>query len=338
MANEPHDAELIPAPPGPSVPPAYTERDLHLDAETVERLVAASPANTRRAYTWAVGKFAAWCGRRGRVSLPATPQTLAVYTSHLMSEGHLPAGLEHAIGAIRAWHRRNGHPGQPDTTGALDVLRLARRVEAEAGRSQRQAVPFTKATLHQCIDVLDLDSPVGRRDQVVLVFGFLMMARRSELARLRFGDITETPDGLDVLVRASKTDKQSAGRLVSLPPQSHPHGDPVRVLRAWRAQRDDDGTLLCRFSRARTPRPLGPLSGGGVNEVVRATARRAHLEHAERYTAHSLRAGGLTDALKRGEPIGIAARHGGWDPESPVPARYARAADRWKDNAMRGAL
>jgi len=93
----------------------------------------------------------------------------------------------------------------------------------------------------------------------------------------------------------------------------------------------------CRLSRGHNP--IGPLSGDGINQVVRAAARRAHLPDADRYTAHSLRAGGLTDALRRGVPIAIAALHGGgWDPESAVPNRYARVANRWRDSAMRGAL
>jgi len=143
-----------------------------------------------------------------------------------------PAGMEHAIGVIRAWHKRNDYRDQPDTTNALDIVRLQKRLRAEQGRGQRQAIPFTKKSLHQAIEALNLDTLAGRRDQLVLVFGSMMMARRSELARLLFADVTETPDGLDVMVRISKADKESEGSLRSLPPQSHPDGDPVRVLRA----------------------------------------------------------------------------------------------------------
>lgn len=322
--------------------PAYTDTDWSLDPATVERLVAAIPESTRRAYTWAVREFAEWCTDTGRVALPATPQTLTAYADHMIETlDRAPAGVEQAIGIIRAWHKRNGHPREPDTTDALDLLRGYKRRCAEDGILQRQAIPFTKVTLHQCIEALDTATIPGRRAHVLLVFGFLMMARRRVLAALRFSDITETPDGLDIRVRADKTDKNSEGREVSLPPQSHPDGDPVRVLRAWREQLAEiggptDGPLLCRLSKA--DRPLSPLSGDAVNKIVRAVVTAADLPEAERYSAHSLRAGGLVDALQRGVPPGIAARHGGWDPESPMIGRYARVANRWRDNAMRGAL
>lgn len=321
--------------------PTYSDADWALDPATVERLIESIPENTRRSYKWAVHEFALWCHRTERVALPATPATLTSYVDFMIQfMDRAPATVEHAIGVIRAWHKRNGHPREPDTTDALDLLRGYRRKRAEKGVNQRQAVPFTKATLHQCVETLDLETLVGRRAQVALVFGFRMFSRRHVLSGLRFTDITETPDGLDVLVRADKTDKQSEGRVCSLPPLSHPHSDPVRVLRAWRDQLTaagarTDGPLLCRFSKSY--RPLGPLTGDGINNIVRQAAKDAELPDCERYTAHSLRAGGLVDALQRGVPPGIAARHGGWDPESPMLGRYSRVANRWRDNALQGA-
>lgn len=334
--------ELVPTtPPGITpVGPDYTDADWHLDPDTVTRLVESIPENTRRSYRWAVREFAAWCVKQGRVALPSTGATLTAYADYLILLGKAPATVEHAIGVIRAWHKRNGHPREPDTTDALDLLRGYRRERAKDGVDQRQAIPFTKATLHQCIEALDLATLPGRRAQMVLVFGFTMMARRHVLSALRFSDITETSEGLDVRVRMDKADKRSEGRTCSLLPQPNLHGDPVRVVRAWRAQLAAEGAvperLLCRFTK--NLRPLGSLSGDSVNTIVTATARLAELPDAHRYTAHSLRAGGLVDALQRGVPPGIAARHGGWDPESPMLGRYSRVANRWRDNAMRDAL
>ena len=47
----------------------------------------------------------------------------------------------------------------------------------------------------------------GLRDRVALVLGLALMGRRSELVALELDDVTETPDGLEVLIRASKTDQ-----------------------------------------------------------------------------------------------------------------------------------
>jgi integrase len=162
------------------------------------------------------------------------------------------------------------------------------------------------------------------------------MARRSELAALRFTDITEVHEGLDVTVRTSKTDHDSRGRQVALPAQKDPDLDPVRLVRDWRDEIGDDGHLLQRLDLR--GRPAGPITGHGVNHAVHMAAWRAGVGAKGYYTAHSLRAGGLTDALLRGVPVGIAARHGGWEPTSPVVMTYARLADRWRHNAMSGAF
>lgn len=338
--------ELVPtAPVSPltitSDGPDYTDADWHLDPGTLGRLVDAMPPNTRRTYRWALREYATWCVESGRVPLPATGATLTAYVDHLIINlNRPPATVESVIGAIRALHKNEGYDGQPNTAQALLLLRGYRRDRATDGVDQRQAVPFTKVTLHQCIETLDLSTLPGRRTQVVLVFGFTMMARRHVLSALRFADITETPDGLDVRVRRDKADKRSEGRTCSLLPQPTCDGDPVRVLHAWRSQLAATGVmpehLLCRFTK--NLRPLGPLSGDSINTIVRTVAGRAGLPDAHRYTAHSLRAGGLVDALQRGVVPGIAARHGGWEPESPMLGRYSRVANRWRDNAMRDAL
>lgn len=319
-------------------PTVYAAVDHQLADATMDRLVEAMPANTRRVYEWALREFATWCQREGRVPLPATGQTLTEYVRY-MADGldRAPAGIEQAIGAIRSAHKAAGYPDQPDTAHALQLLRLHRRERATERRGQKQAPPLTRDDLLACILALDLDTVAGRRDQMVLLFGFMMMARRHVLAALDFADVVETSDGLDVEVVTDKTDKKSEGRTCSLPRQSHPDGDPVRVLAAWRSSLEEkgaslDGPLLRRMRKG--DRPGTRLSADAINDIVRKAAVRAGLPDAELYTAHALRAGGITDALARGVVPGIAARHGGWDPESPMLGRYGRAANRWRDNAM----
>lgn len=313
---------------------SWTEADRALSATTVEWLGEAQPANTRRAYEWQWGRFTTWCDSCGRSSLPATAETVTEYAATLRGMLASPANIDQALGVILARHRASLLE-RPETYPARALLRAYRRQLAEDGVTQRQATPMTRDVLCQTIASLDVTSVRGRRDRLMLALGFQMMARRSELAALRFADIAETDRGLEVSVRTSKTDRQSTGRAVALPTQADPALDPVRLVRAWRVE-VGDGPLLRRLSIDGIQ--VGPITGHGINHALRAAVRRAGIPEADTYTAHSLRAGGLTDALLRGVPVSIAARHGGWDPESPTVLRYARAADRWRDNAMAGAF
>lgn len=309
--------------------------DFDLSDATREHLENAVPENTRRAYTWAWGRFTSWCDEHRRAALPCSTETLTEHVTYLRDSGARPATIDQALGVILAEHHR-ADAVLPRTKDARASLRGYRRWLAEDGWTPRQATPFTEDSLKQTIAALDPATIRGRRDHVLLVLGFEMMARRSELAGLSMADVVDGTSGLDVHVRWSKTDKQSEGRVVALPPQKDALMDPVRLLRAWREERNGDGPLLCHLDLGGYVG--GRLSGAGVNHAVRAAVKRAGLAEPDGYTAHSLRAGGLTDALHRGVLLGIAARHGGWNPESPTVLRYARAADRWRDNAMTGAF
>ncbi len=280
-----------------------TDADRFVSEQTRQRILNAVPANTVRAYTRQWAAFTTWCAASGRTA-----------------------------------HRTAGHAGQPDTEGARLVLRGHRRQLASAGQRARQATPVTIDTLRTMIEHCDPGTVRGLRDRVALVLGVALMGRRSELVALELDDLTETPDGLEVLIRASKTDQDAHGVIIAIPPGQHADTDPVRLVRTWRARLAEHGLTTGRLLRAvtRHGRPGPALSPGAINTIVQALARRAGLEGAERYSAHSLRAGGATAAYRAGAPVSVIAGHGRWAPGSPVVLSYIRAVDRWRDNAMRG--
>lgn len=312
--------------------------DHSVSPSTRARMMAAVPDNTRRAYSRAWARFEAWCGEARRTPLPATGETLAEYTAALASADLSPATIEQALAAIRTAHRAAGFADQPDTQAARMVLRGHRRARADAGQRDRQAPPITIEALRAMVDTCDPETLIGLRDRVVLVLGLAMMGRRSELANLAIADVTETDDGLEVFVRVSKTDQDARGAVVAVPHGSHPGTDPVRLVRAWRQALAEQGITEGHLLRSitRHGRFGAALSVDAISDVVRAAAIRAKLPEADRYSAHSLRAGGATAAYKAGAPVSVIAAHGRWSPASPVVLSYVRSVDRWKDNPMRG--
>ena len=189
------------------------------------------------------------------------------------------------------------------------------------------------------IETTDPDTLAEKRDRALLVLGFALMARRSELAALHIEDVRFTDDGITVLIRTSKTDKDSVGADVHVPHGVHTDTDPVRVVRAWiTALADQDvttGSLLRSINRWGQPQPAG-MSGAAVNEAVQRLAAAAGLDGAADFTAHGLRAGGPTEAAKAGHPTSFIAGHGRRSKTSPQVLEYIRPVDRWKDNPMRG--
>lgn len=316
----------------------HTDVDRSVSERTRARILDAVPDNTRRAYERQWDGFAGWCAEHGRSPLPATAETLAEYVGELVDADLAPSTAQQAIAAIRTAHRSTGYDGEPDTRGARLVLRGHRRERAAAGRRAKQAPPVTIETLRDMVEHCDAATVKGLRDRVVLVLGLALMGRRSELAALEISDVTETPDGIELLIRSSKTDQEALGAVVAIPPGQHSDTDPVRLVRTWTALLADRGITTGRLLRSvtRYGRLGASLSGDGITDVVAAAAARAELRHADRYSAHSLRAGGATSAYKAGAPVSVIAQHGRWSPGSPVVLSYVRAVDRWRDNALKG--
>ncbi|MFJ5155747.1 site-specific integrase [Streptomyces sp. NPDC088353] len=319
--------------------PEPTDPDTALSPATLARLERSMPANTRRAYERQGRDFIAWCADHDRTPLPATAQTLAEYVSHLADLDRAPSTIEQAIAAVRTAHRTAGYQGQPETAAALAVLKVHRRDRAAAGKRKRKAPPVTLEPLRAMIDATNLETLAGMRDRTLLVLGFAMMARRSELAALRIEDIRFGDDGLTVLIRKSKTDQAAEGADVHLPRGVHPDTDPVRVVRAWlqalARHGSTSGPLLRRINRWDQLQP-GGMSGAAINDRIRHLAVAAGLPNAPDFTAHGLRAGGPTEAAKAGHPVSFIADHGRWSKTSPQVMEYIRPVDKWRDNPMRG--
>lgn len=321
----PRPAEVVPQDPNAILSPA-----------ALDRLDRSIPDNTKTAYRRQARDFIAWCEERGRDTLPASAQTLADYVSHLADQDKAPSTIEQAIATIRVAHREAGHDGQPDTRAALRILKTHKRDRAEQGKRKRKAPPVTLNILRAMVDVATPATLAGRRDRVMLILGFAMMARRSELSALRIEDVTFTDDGLTVLIRKSKTDQDAAGAEVNIPHGVHPDTDPVRVVRAWLdALGTTEGPLLRPINRWDQIQP-GGMSGAAINERVRKLAIQAGVPNAVTFTAHGLRAGGPTEAAKAGQPVSFIADHGRWSKTSPQVMEYIRPVDKWRDNPMRG--
>jgi integrase len=310
-----------------------------LSPAALDRLDRSVPDNTKAAYRRQARDFIAWCEQHGRGTLPASAETLADYVSHLCDLDRAPSTIEQAIATIRVAHRQQGYKDQPDTEVALRILKTHKRDRAKAGKRQKEAPPVTLDVLRAMIDAADPATLAGRRDRVMVVLGFAMMARRSELAALDISDVTFTDDGLTVLIRTSKTDQEAAGDEVNIPNGVHPDTDPVRVVRAWLSTLAEhghtSGPLLRRINRW-DQLQSGGLSGAAINERIRTLAVKAGVPKADTFTAHGLRAGGPTEAAKAGHPVAFIAAHGRWSKTSPQVLKYIRGVDKWRDNPMRG--
>ena len=124
--------------------------------------------------------------------------------------------------------------------------------------------------------------------------------RRSELVALRVEDLVETPDGLRVTIRRSKTDQEGAGQEVAIP-----HGArlrPVEAVRAWLAAAGIDTGPVFRRVRKNGRVGAEALTAEAVALVVKRYAEGAGFRP-EGFAGHSLRAGFLTSGAETGASV-----------------------------------
>lgn len=311
-------APLHPAPPGPLVSLAERAREFAAAAKT---------RNTLRAYAADWADFRDWCDKHSLPALPATPETVALYLTDRAAT-HKTSSLARRLSTINRAHEAAGQPSPASLHNAVvrEVWKGIRRVKgiAEAGKK-----PLLTADLKRIAAGLP-GNLQGARDRALLLVGFAGGFRRSELAQLRVEDLEDTPDGLVVTLRKSKTDPEGQGRPVALPYGSAPLTCPVRAVRSWIEMAGIRSGPLFRGIDQRGA-VADSLCADSVAWIVKRAARRAGFDAAS-YSGHSLRAGLATQAAMNGANELAIMKQTGHRSLATV-RRYIRDGNLFRDNA-----
>jgi site-specific recombinase XerD len=285
---------------------------------------------TKRAYNNDFAIFRAWCAEQGLCALPADAAAVAAFVAAEAGRGIKTSTLGRRVAGIRYTHRLAGLPSPTDDERVKAVVRGARRTFGVAPHKKAAAT----ADKIIAMTVGGHGGIAGTRDRAVLLLGFALAARRSELVALDVADIQECPEGLRITIRKSKTDQEGVGAVIAVCKGSI--ACPVRALREWMTVADITEGPLFRPVR-RGGRVLAQrLSAQTVALIVKAHAGRLGLD-ADAFSAHSLRSGFLTSAATRGASIFKmmdVSRHKSVD----TLRGYVRDADAFRDHAGAGLL
>jgi len=259
-------------------------------------VIASKSAATRRAYQGDASAFVAWCKCHGLEPLPATVDTVAAYLASLARSGLKASTITRRCAGIRYMHRVAGFEPPTGNEAIKAVLAGIRR---SIGTAATRKAPATAETIRAIVAEMPTDLR-GLRDRALLVLGFAGALRRSELVALDVADLEETPEGLHVHIRRSKTDQEGAGDFVSIP-----HGSrlrPVAAVKAWlEAAGITEGPIFRSIKKGGLVTPAR-LTDRSVAEIIKKRAEAAGFDPAI-FSGHSLRAGFVTSALHHGADI-----------------------------------
>jgi site-specific recombinase XerD len=278
--------DLIPL--GSALPGALTtaEIDSAIGYAEAEKALA-----TRAAYASDWRDFAAWCASRGATALPAHQGIVAAYLSWLADSGRKASTIGRRAAAIGYYHKMAGHEPPTNQEGVRAVLRGIRRT---IGSARQGKAPATADVLKQML-ALCPDTLAGKRDRALLALGFAGAFRRSELVALEIADLAETPDGLRIRIRRSKTDQEAQGQEVAIPRGYKLR--PVEAVQSWLAAAEISAGPVFRPVLKGQRLQAVPLSAFSAAQIVKAYAERAGLDPAQ-FAGHSLRSGYVTSAVE----------------------------------------
>lgn len=345
--------EIVPATPVSEIVPA-TER---LSDRAKRYADASRSKSTVKGYAEDWAGFCEWCKPRKHVPLPASPTAVA---EHLIdfaegkdarrskpSKPRSVSSVNRRRCAIAKYHWLAGlaikdPSARPDDPTSHPLVQVVwEGIQRVHGAPPRRKRAIAASELADAIDATP-DTLVGARDRALLLVGFRGAFRRSELVGIDVEHVVFAALGLVVTLPRSKTDQAGSGREVvvaDLPTEdrSDTHRSVSAAVKCWMDSADiTDGPLF---------RPV--FGGGRVVVPERLSARsvalrvKACLKAAgvapdratlDAYSAHSLRAGFVTEARRAGaspESIMEVTGHKSFD----MLRRYIREADRWNDPA-----
>lgn len=250
--------------------------------------------------------------------MPAPAETVAAYLADLCDSGSLKySTISRRVASISKAHQAAGHETPTRSAVVRDTLKGIARTN---GTAKNQAVPLRIAHIRQIVYTMPKSlSLQAIRDRALLLVGYVMAARRSEVVALDLEDVAFTADGMRITVRKSKTDQMGEGETFGVGVCRKDHlVCPVRGLQAWIAAAGiASGPIfraVDRYGRVQDRR----LNDKAVERIIR--------KYAPECSGHSLRAGFVTDQYAAGTPEAVIAarsRH----KSRTVLGQYRREAD-----------
>jgi len=288
-------------------PRAVPSTDLtRLDKRVTEYEQASHADATKRTYNGAWAKFVVWAQNQGLSPLPADPSTVARYLAHRAETGRKVATLNMDRCAINHAHVSRGlesptsHPG---------VVRVVRGIYRTVGAHVDKAAAVRMDELRVALDALDQRSLAGARNAALLAVGFGGALRRSELAGICVEHLDERVEGFALVLPKSKTDQERRGATIAIYRVSDERYCPVALVSRWLAMAGiKAGPVFVRVDRHGHVHPGRAITPETVNEIVKQHVA-PYCRNPAMVTAHSLRAGFLTEAASAETPEHLMQQH-----------------------------
>ena len=319
--------------------PLIEALDAALDAQVVRDIKESAAPRSWRAYRSDLTDLGHWLDGRDWTD----PAVVADYLRALEAAGASYSTIERRVTSIAKLVEVLAAIGHLDPTAdptkhptARVALKAIRR---RLGTDVDQAAPLTAERLIQVLLSIDDTTLAGRRDTALLLIGWFGAFRRSEISGIRRSDLDIDDNGVRITIARTKASQEHA---VIIPIARTPDSRwcPTGRLEDWHKELDhtagDTDVVWPWITRSDNLRagPI-PIGDAAVDGIVTRRILAAGVADAADFSAHSIRAGWITEAKNRGIDEADIMRHArlkslsimrsydrrtGWWNRNPTPA------------------
>lgn len=292
--------------------------------DEVKKLIENSISeNTKKAYRNDWTQFEEWCLQYHMASLPAKVNTVLLYINDL-SKRYKYSTIRRRLSSISQAHETKG---EDNPTKNHYVQKTMAGIAKQNGTKQESKKAAVLDDLKSMIDSIDTGRLIGKRDKAMLLLGFALASRRSELVSINIEDISFTAQGMDLAIQQKKTGDAPIRKSVLKIDTDY---CPVQAVKEWiEAAEIKEGALFLTIDRHGNIKRR--TNDKTVARVVKKLAEAAGLNPQD-YAGHSLRSGLATSAAQEGMNDTSIVKQTGHKTRHMVD-RYVQEGNRYKNNA-----
>ena len=311
------------------------------------------PLNTTKTYNTYQQQFTSFQHQQNLPTgpLPYMQQAIQVsaFIQHLTNENKAPSTIQTAAAAVASEIAISST--DPNASSLLTnplVKKTLQTAKKKNAKEKKQATPLTndiikKITTTAQTEISNNSTPTQEvvRDMTLILITQKACLRASEACALNWEDISfstvlldqkdkkEKREVMKVFVRKGKTDQERKGHTSLILQASDPqmcaikwYTDYVHPLKNYRV-------IGRRNSSAPTPliqqlKNDNPLSPATVSHIIKKWITKIGMD-ASKFSSHSCRRGGATEAARKGASIKQIMTHGNW--KSDAVLAYIEASD-----------
>ena len=279
--------------------------------------------NTRKAYQSDYDAFVDFLGERfprlpiEEMQTRCTLEHVLAYLRHLCSDQKKISTINRRLSSLkkhilpRLFHKTTV-PGSREEQMMREVEKIIKGIRRTVGAEQRVRgkKPLMIEDIREMADVAakatneDGNAMPNKRcrDVALLLFLFHSALRRNECAHLLWSDLTFDKRGVVVVIRQSKTDKESKGQTIALPRLNHAHC-PVAAMERWKSTSRGEGeSPVFRWINKKDEVEWRVLIDQRIVAIIKHYCAEIGYDPAC-FAAHSARSGWVTSSSERGVPI-----------------------------------